>query len=639
MKGGVCIAKEYEAKQKVITKMTRDGLKEENLVTGESKKLTNHAEELQLNKSSNEPSEFITKHRRKPRMQFKDEEINNPLLHKSIDKVNKAEDKLDKTIDKLPRRYKMRKQRIYDDSLKKSKSRLKFEEVDVPVNKPSRLRHPTQAITSTADNALHAKIYEVEKDNVGVEAGHGAERVAESSLRRGTRKIYSAYRERKLKPYRDIEKATKNVEKAQIKFQRDKMVYENPTFSTNPLSRFMQKQQIKRTYAKELREARKTGNNIASRLSKTSSNITKKAGNFIRRHARGLIAIIPAFLLIMSIGGGITSCSSMMIGSMDSVLASSYTAEDSDITGSEADYLSKEADLRNRLNNIESNYPGYDAYQYDLDEIGHNPYELAAYLTIKYEDYTRSNVQSELNRLFNLQYNLTTRVSIETRYRTETRWREVWDEEEEDFVLEEYEVEVPYEYKTLIISLRNHSLRNIMNLSDDELERFSVLMETRGNRESGFFPDNPSLAGGINISEFTDYDIPSEALSDSKFRGMMQEAEKYLGYPYVWGGSSPSTSFDCSGFVCWVLNHSGNGWNVGRTTAEGLRQMMSIIPPSEAKPGDIIYFQGTYNTPGASHVAIYVGNNMMIHCGDPIQYADITHPYWQEHFYCFGRMN
>ena len=205
--------------------------------------------------------------------------------------------------------------------------------------------------------------------------------------------------------------------------------------------------------------------------------------------------------------------------------------------------------------------------------------------------------------------------------------------------IEEYEVEVPYEYKTLIISLRNHSLRNIMNLSDDELERFSVLMETRGNRESGFFPDNPSLAGGINIGEFTDYDIPPEALSDSKFRGMMQEAEKYLGYPYVWGGSSPSTSFDCSGFVCWVLNHSGNGWNVGRTTAEGLRQMMSIIPPSEAKPGDIIYFQGTYNTPGASHVAIYVGNNMMIHCGDPIQYADITHPYWQEHFYCFGRMN
>lgn len=244
-----------------------------------------------------------------------------------------------------------------------------------------------------------------------------------------------------------------------------------------------------------------------------------------------------------------------------------------------------------------------------------------------------------MSRLFNLQYELSTRVSIETRYRTEIRYREVWDEELEDHVIEEYEVEVLYEYKILTISLRNRSLNIIINLNDDEMERYKVLMETRGNRESGFFPDNPSLAGGINIGEFTDYDIPPEALSDAKFANMMKEAEKYLGYPYVWGDSSPSTSFDCSGFVCWVLNHSGNGRNVGRTTAEGLRQMMSIIPPSEAKPGDIIFFQGTYDTVGASHVAIYVGNGMMIHCGDPIQYAIVNHQYWQDHFYCFGRMN
>ena len=626
MKGGVNIAKEYQVKEKVVTKMTRDGLKEESLVTGESKKLTDHSEELLLNKTQNASSELVEKKRKRSRMQFTEEERSNPLLHKSIDKVNKAEDKLDKAIGKAP-------------TLKKSRTRLKFEDVEAlpDKKKPSnRLRHP---VSNTTTNAIHGKIYEVEKENVGVEAGHMGERAAESSARYSIGRINRAYRNHRMKPYEKIRNAEKDLANAQIKFQRDKMIAENPQLTTNPLSRFMQKQNIKRTYARELREAKRTGTSVASRISKKTSEATKKTGRFIRKHAKGLIAILPVFLLIITISGGISSCSSLMSGGMNTILATSYTAEDADIQGVETDYLSKESSLQSRLNNIEQEYSGYDEYIYDIDQIGHNPYQLIAYLTVKYEDFTRNQVQSELNRLFNLQYQLTTRVSIETRYRTETRQREVWDEEKEDFVLEEYEVQVPYEYKTLTISLRNRSLTAFMNLTDDEQERFAVLMETRGNRDAGFFPDNPTLSGGINIGEFTDYDIPPEALSDVKFANMMQEAEKYLGYPYVWGGSNPSTSFDCSGFVCWVLNHSGNGWNVGRTTAEGLRNMMSIIPPSEAKPGDIIFFQGTYNTVGASHVAIYVGNNMMIHCGDPIQYADISHPYWQEHFYCFGRMN
>ena len=325
------------------------------------------------------------------------------------------------------------------------------------------------------------------------------------------------------------------------------------------------------------------------------------------------------------------------------MLGTSFTAEDEDILGADEDYTALENDLRSQVDNIESTHSGYDEYRYALDEIGHNPYELASYLTVVFEDYTREEVQATLQQLFEQQYELILEEEVEIRTRTETRTGtrthtdpetgETWEEEYE------YEVEVEYEYYILNVTLRNYGLGNVIRssgLSADQLERYEVLLETLGNRSYLFGEDVSSAPGGGG--EYTDYDIPGEALTDTAFANMIREAEKYLGYPYVWGGSSPSTSFDCSGFVSWVINNCGNGWSVGRQTANGLKNLCAIIPPSEAKPGDLIFFQGTYNTSGASHVGIYVGNGMMIHCGDPISYASIETNYWQQHFYCFGRI-
>ena len=278
------------------------------------------------------------------------------------------------------------------------------------------------------------------------------------------------------------------------------------------------------------------------------------------------------------------------------------------------------------LDDIESTHPGYDEYRYALDEIGHNPYELAAYLTVVFEDYTREEVQAELVRLFEEQYDLELDEEVEIRSYTTT------DEDGNTST-------VYYEYRILNVTLTNYGLGNVIassRLTAEQWERYKVLLETLGNRSYLFGEDVSSAPGGGG--EYTDYDIPGEALTDTAFANMVREAEKYLGYPYVWGGSSPSTSFDCSGFVSWVINNCGNGWSVGRQTANGLKNLCDIIPPSEAKPGDLIFFQGTYNTSGASHVGIYVGNGMMIHCGDPISYASIETNYWQQHFYCFGRI-
>jgi cell wall-associated NlpC family hydrolase len=313
------------------------------------------------------------------------------------------------------------------------------------------------------------------------------------------------------------------------------------------------------------------------------------------------------------------------------VLGTSYTAEDADITGADADYTALETALNNQVNSIESTHPGYDEYRYDLAEIGHNPYELASYLTVLFEDYTRAEVQSTLQSLFAQQYTLTLTPEVEVRYRTETRT----DSEGND-----YDVEVPYNYYILNVKLTNKGLGAVIlasGLTTEQADRYDVLMTTSGNRSELFGEDVYGVSGG----EYTDYDIPGEALTDEKFRRMITEAEKYLGMPYVWGGNSPSTSFDCSGFVSWVINHSGNGWNVGRLGAKGLKGICDIIPPDQAKPGDLIFFHHTYDAPDpsdATHVGIYVGDGMMIHCGNPISYASTESSYWQSHFLCFGRI-
>lgn len=348
----------------------------------------------------------------------------------------------------------------------------------------------------------------------------------------------------------------------------------------------------------------------------------------IRRgsHKTALLWVLAIGLLFMVISGMFSACSTMFQGGTQVVLGTSFTAEDEDILGTDEDYTALENDLRSQVDNIESTHPGYDEYRYALDEIGHNPYELAAYLTVVFEDYTREEVQAELVRLFEEQYDLELDEEVEIRSYTTT------DEDGNTST-------VYYEYRILNVTLTNYGLGNVIassRLTAEQWERYKVLLETLGNRSYLFGEDVSSAPGGGG--EYTDYDIPGEALTDTAFANMVREAEKYLGYPYVWGGSSPSTSFDCSGFVSWVINNCGNGWSVGRQTANGLKNLCDIIPPSEAKPGDLIFFQGTYNTSGASHVGIYVGNGMMIHCGDPISYASIETNYWQQHFYCFGRI-
>ena len=422
---------------------------------------------------------------------------------------------------------------------------------------------------------------------------------------------------------------------------------------SNAFSRWRQKSEIKKEYA-AAKAGKSTGAAAsgaasgsattaknAGKAAKETKKVSERVGEFVSNHWHGLLIGGGILLVVMMISGMIGSCSVMFQGGSDVVVETSFTAEDEDILGVEADYCALEAALQARINNIASEFPGYDEINITQDQIGHNPYELASYLTVVFENYTRSQVQSTLQQIFAAQYELTFDSVVETRYRTETRTRTVtytdpetgesYDEEEE------YEVEVPYDYYILNVTLDNKGLANILlsaGLTDDQMMRYGLLMQTLGNKPE-IFGDNPYA---IAIQDVLHYDIPGEALTDERFRRMITEAEKYLGYPYVWGGSSPSTSFDCSGFVSWVINHCGNGWNVGRLTADGLKNICAIIPSSEAKPGDLIFFQGTYNTTGASHVAIYVGNGMMIHCGNPIQYASIDTAYWQAHFYCFGRL-
>lgn len=531
---------------------------------------------------------------------------------------------------------------------KKSKKKLHF--VDPEGKKaPGSAKNPAsaaRAMTHTPAAAVSGKLHQAvnsnnEDRNVGVDAAHFTEGTAEGTVHAADHMVYS----HKLKKYSKAQKLEAKTDKANIDAIFQEAMQDNPGAASNPFSRWRQRQEIKKQYAvmKAGQDAAHTG--AAAKGSRRFTDTLKETGErllqFVKNHSHIIILMLCAGLMILVISGMVSSCSMMMNSMGNTILGTSFTAEDEDLQGADADYEALETALRNRINNIESEYPGYDEYRYNLAEIGHNPYELAALLTVQFENYTRSQVQAELQRIFNEQYELTLEEEVEIRTRTETRTGtssytdpETGETYEEDY---EYEVEVEYEYYILNVTLTNTGIGVVARgsgLTDDQLERYDVLMETRGNRDDLFGDVNFAVPG----SEYLDYDIPGEALTDEKFCRMIEEAEKYLGYPYVWGGSSPSTSFDCSGFVSWVINHSGNGWNVGRSTANGLMSYCDIICKSEARPGDLIFFQGTYNTSGASHVGIYVGNGMMIHCGNPISYASIETSYWQQHYYCMGRI-
>lgn len=574
------------------------------------------------------------------RLQFSDDERADPNFNKYARKSDKAADRLDKARDKIPKQKKPVIKRTIDEQTGKAKMRLQFEKVDKkPIGKLK--QNPLDRPLSEASNTFHGEIHKVEGENAGVEGTHKAEKLGERAGGYASRKIKEGYRNQKMKPYRAAAKAEQRATKANVNALYQRHLRENPQLaSANPLSKALQKRKISKDYAKAVRQgAVKGAKKTAATVKKTAQNATKtiqKTTAFVARNWKPFLVIAAGLLLLMFLFAGLSSCGAMLGGGFNSIIGTSYTSEDNDITAVEGDYTALEVGLRQKINNIERDYTGYDEYRYFVDEIGHNPFELASYLTSKYTTYTREQVQAELQALFSQQYTLTIQEVIEVRYRTETR-TDTWTDSEGNTHSDTYTVEVPYDYYILNVTLKNKSLGSVAaaNLTTEQKEMYDVYMETRGNK-SYLFEGNPyANAGG---GEYTDYDIPPEALNDAKFAAMIKEAEKYLGYPYVWGGSSPSTSFDCSGFVCWVINQSGVG-SVGRTTATGLFNYCSKIPPSEAQPGDIIFFQGTYDSAGpVSHVGIYVGNGMMIHCGNPISYASVNSSYWTQHFYAYGRL-
>lgn len=648
---------EFKAKAKTTQKMTRDGVVETNKATGEQTRTSNRetddfsgdtAENVTgkaFDRAATERQRHKAKKRRKKaekeakqakeatgkqttRLQFTDEERTDPELSKYVKKSEKAADRLEAARAKIPKQKRIKMAREFDEATGRAKTRLYFEETDKPPS-GKLLHNPADRPIQEIKNFVHGKVGEVEKENSGVEGAHKTEKLAEKAGGYASRKLKEGYRSHKLKPYREAEKAQAASMKADTNYLYHKTLKENPELASNPLSRFHQKQQIKRQYAKDLRNAGKSAGKAARKTGKAAGEATKKTTDFIARHWKGILTVGVFLLLIVLIFTGLSSCAAMIQGGVTSIVGTSYTAEDEAIREVEADYKELESELREKIADIETDYPDYDEYQYHLDEIGHDPFALASYLTAKLYDYTRQEAQAELRALFEKQYTLTLREEIQTRYRTET----TTDPDTGETTTEQ----VPYDYYILHVTLTNKNIETLAGelLTPEQKEMFDIYMETKGNKPDVFGENYATQPGG---GQYTDYEIPPEALSDERFAAMIAEAEKYLGYPYVWGGSSPSTSFDCSGFVCWVINHSGAG-SIGRTTAQGIFNYTTPIAPSEAKPGDIIFFTGTYDSGSAvSHVGIYVGNGMMIHCGNPISYASVNTPYWQQHFYAYGRL-
>ena len=370
---------------------------------------------------------------------------------------------------------------------------------------------------------------------------------------------------------------------------------------------------------------------VAENIAEKAAEKAEKAGKYVWEHRRGFAIAAAILLMLAFLLNGLSSCSVIMDGVGSGIAASTYPSQDADMLGAEAQYCEMEAELQRYLDTYESTHD-YDEYHFDLDTIEHDPYVLISMITALHQgEWTLDEVQGTLQMLFDRQYILTEDVVVETRYRTET---DTWTDADGNTHTDTYQV--PYDYYICTVTLENFNLSHVpvYIMSEEQLGMYATYMATLGNRPD-LFPGSGYIGKYVEGS-YTDYDIPPEALDDEVFAAIIKEAEKYLGFPYVWGGSSPSTSFDCSGFVSWVINHSG--WDVGRLGAQGLCNICTPVSSANIKPGDLVFFTGTYDTPGVSHVGIYVGNNMMIHCGDPISYANLNSSYWQSHFYRYGRL-
>ena len=646
--------KPLKPRDKVTQRMTRAGLTLDNQTTGESMNISSREAEPEYTakpdgtaeKALERAVDIRDRHKAKQaarhgermakeasgpasRLQFTAEERASPELAPYIKQAEKRADRLDTAKSALPNRRVITKETVYNEAKGKARSKLHFEKVEKhpPKLKPNPASRPVQE----AGLYLHGKIHEVEQENVGVESGHKAEELAE---RQAGKALRNARRRNKLKPYRAAAKAERKSMAANAEFVYQKSLRDNPELAqavTNPISRLWQKQHIKREYAKAARAA---GRGAAGSAKTTASAARKaaekgkQAASLVARHWKGALLIGGVGLMLLFLMGGLQSCTAMFGSAGTGLAATSYLSEDSDMLGAEAADAGMEADLQYELDHYETLHPGYDEYRFELDEIGHDPYVLTSILSALHNGvFTLEEVQGDLAMLFEQQYILTQTVETEIRYRTETST---------DSEGNEYEEEVPYTYYICNVTLENRDLSHLpVSLMDEEaLSLYAAYMQTLGNRPD-LFPSG-SYPNASTIKEPTYYEIPPEALKDEAFAAMIAEAEKYVGFPYVWGGSSPSTSFDCSGFISWVVNHSG--WNVGRQTAQGLYSLCTPVSPEQARPGDLVFFVGTYDTAGMSHVGLYVGNSVMLHCGDPISYTNLNSSYWQQHFYCYGRL-
>lgn len=555
------------------------------------------------------------------RLKFTDQEREDPVMGQAVRKAEKAAAKADKAQAKISRKKVVKPELIADNSNGKIKVRLHFEETE---KKPPSCLRPTDVPAAALRRQFHRQKDESEDDNVGVEAVNQVYEQAEGagSLLR------EAHHASQLQPYRSAARAERELGKANLQalYKQERAKY--PT--SNPISRWRQKQNIKRQYAaakagKSASAAAFSAGNSARAAEKAVKDTTK-AGTFVVRHRKGAVIILGLGLMLAFLLNVVSSCSMMVEGIGAGIASGSYAASDAAIQGAEDTYCAMEQSLQHQLKRFEFDH-NYNEYHYDLDDIGHDPYVLTAILSSLHSgDWTLLEVMDTLDMLFEMQYILTVDVETETRYRDPVTLEDVspWAENAES-----------YDYSVCTVTLENFDLSHVpvYVMGEDTLSRYALYMATLGNR-SDLFPDSSYVEKRQN--GYTDYDIPPEALDDRKFAAMMKEAEKYLGYPYVWGGSSPSTSFDCSGFVCWVINHSG--WSVGRTSAQGLYNICTPVSQGNVRPGDLVFFKGTYDTPGISHVGIYVGNNRMIHCGDPISYTNLNTRYWQSHFYTYGRL-
>ena len=561
--------------------------------------------------------------KRKPRLQFSDADLAEPKLEKPIKRVKKAAAKADKAQAKIPKKTVVKKERGFDPATGKVKTQLRFEEVDKK-KPPSKLTHAVRdAPANLILSQVHREVRQSEDDNVGVEAAHKVEQAVES----GGRLVQSAHRAHQLKPYRAAIRAEKKLERANLDALQKKAEIDSPT--SNPVSKWHQKQAIKKQYAaakhnQAAQTTAKAAENTA-KAAKKAAEKAEKAGKYVWEHRRGFAIAAAILLMLAFLLNGLSSCSVIMDGVGSGIAASTYPSQDADMLSAEAQYCAMEAELQHYLDTYESTHD-YDEYHFDLDTIEHDPYVLISMITALHQgEWTLDEVQGTLQMLFDRQYILTEDVVVEVRYRTVTRT----DSEGND-----YEVEVPYNYYICYVTLENFNLSHVpvYMMSEEQLSMYALYMSTLGNRPD-LFPSSGYI-GKYITNRPPEHEVPESYLDDETFAAILKEAEKYLGFPYVWGGSSPSTSFDCSGFVSYVYNQCG--WSFGRLGAQGLYNICSRT--SSSKPGDLVFFTGTYDTPGISHVGIYVGDGWMLHCGDPISYANLNSSYWQSHLYAYGRL-